>query len=201
MSIAALMTTSQFDSPLDRREASVLGMWAFLATELLFFGPLFFGYTHARIAQPDAFASASHHMHMVLGTLNTALLLTSSLTMALAVEAAKAGKSLRPLLALTAVLGAAFLGVKAYEYATELSEAASATGGEARFFFLYFAMTGLHAIHLTIGIGVLACLWLRAGRFGAAYYAPVEVAGLYWHFVDVVWVFLYPMFYLLERWR
>ena len=83
------MPTTQFDSTLERRESALLGMWAFLATELMFFGPLFFGYVHARIAQPDAFVSGSHHMHIVLGTLNTAILLTSSFTMALAVHAAQ----------------------------------------------------------------------------------------------------------------
>lgn len=196
------MTTSPFASALERREAATLGIWAFLATEVLFFGPLFFGYVHARLAQPDAFASGSHHMHIVLGTLNTALLLTSSLTMALAVEATQRGKrSLRLLLAVTALLGAAFLCAKGYEYVTEIPEAARATGGEARFYFLYFAMTGLHAIHLAIGIALLAWLWLRAHRLGTAHFAPVEVTGLYWHFIDVVWVFLFPMFYLLERWR
>jgi len=196
------MTTSPFPSALERREAATLGIWAFLATEVLFFGPLFFGYVHARLAQPDAFASGSHHMHIVLGTLNTALLLTSSLTMALAVEATQRGKrSLRLLLAVTALLGAAFLCIKGYEYVTEIPEAVRATGGEARFYFLYFVMTGLHAIHLAIGIALLAWLWLRASRLGPAYFAPVEVTGLYWHFIDVVWVFLFPMFYLLERWR
>jgi len=80
-------------------------------------------------------------------------------------------------------------------------EAANASGGEARFYFLYYAMTGLHAVHLTIGIAIVGWLAARARRFNAAYHAPVEVAGLYWHFVDVVWVFLYPMFYLLERYR
>jgi cytochrome c oxidase subunit 3 len=194
---------SQFDSALERREAAVFGMWAFLATEVLFFAPLFFGYVHGRLAQPEAFAAASHHMHIVLGTLNTAVLLTSSLTMALAVQSTQKGKtdSSRTFLLLTAALGIAFLGIKAYEYATEWSEATRAAGGEARFYFLYYAMTGLHAIHLTIGIGLVAWLWTRARRFGAAYFAPVEVTGLYWHFVDTVWVFLYPMFYLLERYR
>lgn len=175
-------------------------MWAFLATELMFFGPLFFGYVHARIGAGDAFASASHHMHIVLGTLNTAILMTSSLTMALAVRAAQTGKNaLRTCLVLTALLGLAFLGIKGYEWLTEWSEAARAAGGEARFYFLYYAMTGLHGIHLTIGIAIVLWLARRARRFGRAYHSPVEVSGLYWHFVDVVWVFLYPMFYLLER--
>jgi cytochrome c oxidase subunit 3 len=174
-------------------------MWLFLATEVLFFGPLFFGYVHARLVQYDAFVSGSHHMHIVLGTLNTAILMTSSLTMALAVRAAQRSRPPRVWLTLTALLGLAFLGIKASEWVMEFGEAASATGGEARFYFLYYAMTGVHAVHLTIGVGVVAWLWLHAKRFSAAYHAPVEVSGLYWHFVDIVWVFLYPMFYLLER--
>ena len=193
------MTTSQFDSPLERREASLLGIWVFLATELMFFGPLFFGYVHARVGQHDAFVSGSHHMHIVLGTLNTAILMTSSLTMALAVRAAQASRPLKTWLGLTALLGLAFLGIKATEWVLEFSEAANATGGEARFYFLYYAMTGLHAVHLTIGVGIVAWLWWQAKRFSAAHHTPVEVTGLYWHFVDIVWVFLYPMFYLLER--
>jgi cytochrome c oxidase subunit 3 len=197
------MTTSPFDSVLERREAALFAMWAFLATEVLFFGPLFFGYVHARLSAPEAFVSASHRMHLVLGTLNTAVLMTSSLTMALGVRAAEAGRTrrLRRLLAMTALFGVAFLGVKGYEYASEWREATRAAGGEARFYFLYYAMTGLHAVHLTIGIGALAWLWLRARRFGAARHNAVQVTGLYWHFVDMVWVFLYPMFYLLERYR
>jgi cytochrome c oxidase subunit 3 len=178
-------------------------MWAFLATEVLFFGPLFFGYLHARVTHPEAFSSASHHMHIVLGTLNTAVLLTSSLTMALAVQGFQGNKTVlsRRLLLVTALLGASFLGIKAYEWVSELGEAAHATGGEAQFYFLYYAMTGLHGIHLAIGVCLVGWLWLGAKRIGVAYVAPVEVTGLYWHFVDVVWVFLYPMFYLLERWR
>ena len=193
------MATSQFDSALERREASLLGMWVFLATEVMFFGPLFFGYVHGRLYQPEAFTAGSHHMHIVLGTINTAILMTSSLTMALAVRAAQASRSVRTWLALTALLGLAFLGIKAAEWVMEFSEAANAAGGEARFYFLYYAMTGLHAIHLTIGVGVVAWLWLHAKRYSAAYHMPVEVTGLYWHFVDIVWVFLYPMFYLLQR--
>ena len=195
------MTTSPFDSALERREASLLGMWAFLATEVMFFGPLFFGYVHGRLTQPDAFTAGSHHMHIVLGTLNTAILMTSSLTMALAVRAARESRPVRIWLALTALFGLAFLGIKASEWIMEYSEAANAGGGEARFYFLYYAMTGLHAVHLTIGVGVVAWLWTHARRFSAAYHMPVEVSGLYWHFVDIVWVFLYPMFYLLERYR
>lgn len=190
------MTTSQFDSRLERRDAVLLGMWAFLATEVLFFGPLLFGYVHGRAFQPDAFSAASHHMHIVLGTLNTAILLTSSFTMALGVRAAQTERSPRIWLWLTALLGLAFLGIKGYEYASEWSEAASATGGEARFYFLYYATTGLHAVHLAIGIGIVSWLALRVRRA-----MPIEATGLYWHFIDIVWVFLYPMFYLLERYK
>src|SRR5690349_12001794 len=150
------MPTTRFDSRLERREAAMLGMWAFLVTEVLFFGPLFFGYVHARIGASDAFVSASHHMHIVLGTLNTAILMTSSLTMALAVRSSQAGKSSRTWLALTALLGLLFLGIKADEWVSEWSEATRAAAGEARFYFLYYAMTGLHGIHLTIGIGLVA---------------------------------------------
>ena len=190
------MATSPFDSRLERRDAVLLGMWAFLATEVLFFGPLFFGYVHGRAFQHDAFSAASHHMHIVLGTLNTAILLTSSFTMALGVRAAQTERSPRIWLWLTALLGLAFLGIKGYEYASEWSEAASATGGEARFYFLYYATTGLHAVHLAIGIGIVSCLALRTRRE-----MPIEVTGVYWHFIDIVWVFLYPMFYLLERYK
>src|SRR5437016_8100026 len=124
------MPTVQFDSALERRESSLLGMWAFLVTEVMFFGPLFFGYVHARVSQHDAFVSGSHHMHVALGTLNTALLLTSSLTMALSVQAAKKVEhaSLRRWLVVTALFGAAFLGVKGVEYGMEFGEAANAQG-------------------------------------------------------------------------
>ena len=194
------MTTSPFDSALERREASLLGMWAFLATELMFFGPLFFGYVHARIAQGDAFVAGSHHMHIVLGTLNTAILMTSSLTMALAVRAARDTRPVRTWLALTALLGLVFLGIMASVWLMELGEAANASGGEARFYFLYFGMTGLHALHLTIGIGV-ACTFARRLRSHspAAMRAKIEGGALYWHFVDAIWVVLFPLLYLLER--
>jgi cytochrome c oxidase subunit III len=197
------MPTIPFDSALERRESSLLGMWVFLATELLFFGPLFFGYVHGRLQSHHAFVAASHHMHFWLGTINTALLLTSSLTMALAVQRAQGGRAeiMKRLLVVTALLGLAFLCIKGYEYASEWGEAARAGGGEAQFYFLYFAMTGLHAVHLCIGIALLSWLWLTARRYGIAYHTPVEVVGLYWHFVDLMWIFLYPIFYLLERYR
>ncbi|HZQ75274.1 MAG TPA: cytochrome c oxidase subunit 3 [Burkholderiales bacterium] len=190
------MPTTQFDSILERREAAMLGMWLFLATEVLFFGPLFFGYFHSRLASHDAFVAGSHHMHFWLGTINTAVLLTSSFTMALAVQVAQdRGRFLRLLLLASAALGIAFLCIKGYEYASEIPEVARAEGPEQVFYLLYFAMTGLHAIHLTIG----AVLVIWTAFISARRAIRVEVLGLYWHFVDAVWLFLYPMFYLLER--
>jgi cytochrome c oxidase subunit 3 len=178
------MPTAPFPSEAHERETSVLGLWVFLATEAMFFGPLFLGYLHGRLTDPRGFVEASRHTHLWLGTLNTAILLTSSFTIALSTRKKHWSKAL---LFVTAFLGVAFLCVKGIEYHAEFSEPAS------YFLFLYFAMTGLHAIHLAIGIGLV--LW-AARRLAAA-----ECVGLYWHFVDLVWILLYPMFYLLERWR
>lgn len=178
------------------RETATVGMWVFLASELMFFGPLFAGYLYGRTHYAVQFADASQHTRLWLGTANTALLLTSSLSMALAARAAAARRStLRWLLLLTGLLGAAFLCIKAVEYAGEWHESPTL------FLFLYFAMTGLHAVHLTVGIGLVWWAALRSGALFAPRDAPVELIGLYWHFVDVMWIFLFPMFYLLERYR
>jgi cytochrome c oxidase subunit 3 len=147
------------------------------------------------------------------GTLNTVVLITSSLTMALAVHAAQLGdrRLLMIFLVLTMALGAAFLGVKAFEYYTELSEHHVPGPGfafepkyfrEAQLFFsLYFVMTGLHALHMIIGLGVMAVMlwWAWRGTITREYYSPIEVSGLYWHFVDIVWIFLFPLLYLIGR--
>jgi cytochrome c oxidase subunit III len=215
MTSAAHPVAEHFETPEQQREAASLGMWVFLATELMFFGPLFLSYFYGRTHDPEAFAAASLHTHVWLGTINTAVLLTSSLAMALAVRAARLGerRMLVRLLGMTAALGMAFLAIKGIEYRKEWEEAlvppfrfvfsGERAGGVEFFYYLYFLMTGLHALHLTVGI-VLVC-WLiaqsRRDRFGASYYAPVEMTGLYWHFVDAVWIFLYPMIYLLERYR
>jgi cytochrome c oxidase subunit III len=197
--------------------AAVFGTWVFLATEVLFFAPLFFGYLYVRTHFPDASAAASRHTDMLLGTINTALLLTSSLCMALAGALRRDGKSRAAawLLTATAVLGLAFLVIKGWEYHTEFGEhlfpgAAFAPadahdparrGGMQMFFVLYFAMTGLHALHLALGI--VACVTLAVGLArGARRFAStehMEVVGLYWHFVDLVWIFLYPLLYLVGR--
>ena len=197
------------------RETAALGMWVFVASELMFFGALFLGYLHARLADPAGFAAASHHTHEWLGTINTAILLTSSLTVALAAQAFAAGgrRSAGRLLAITVVLGLAFLGVKGAEYTLEwndglvpglhLTVGGPHAASTALFFFLYFLMTGVHALHLAIGIAAVA--WFAA-RMRARSPAPpsqraLHVLGLYWHFVDGVWVFLYPLFYLVELYR
>lgn len=201
----------QFDSAEQQRSAAELGMWLFLITEVLFFGGLFLAYSIYRFMFPEAFVAGSLKLDLWLGAFNTLVLLTSSLTMALAVNAAEEGKQARLLLFLlaTMALGATFLGIKAFEYAHKWHEhlipgATFVLEGVDRshaqmFFILYFTMTGLHALHMVIGIAVLAALWLMAavGRFSAAYNNPIYVAGLYWHFVDIVWIFLYPLLYLV----
>jgi cytochrome c oxidase subunit 3 len=204
----------QFDTAAQQEEAATLGMWVFIATELMFFGPLFFGYYYGRTHFPDGFAAASRHTEAVLGTINTGVLLTSSFLMATAVEARKAGASKRAMWMLfaVAVLGLAFLGIKGTEYFHEWQEhlfpGASFDFPEKNhadparmFYFLYFGLTGLHALHLTIGITMVLVfaigLWRGAHRFAAP--ERLEVAALYWHFVDVIWIFLYPILYLVGR--
>jgi cytochrome c oxidase subunit 3 len=201
----------QFDDLTQQYEASRLGMWAFLLTEVMFFGGLFVGYTVYRTAYPAGFMAGSQHLDIALGTLNTAVLISSSLTMALAVHAAQVGhrQLLIRCLLLTMLLGLAFLGIKGYEYVHKYHESLvpgvrfRAAGPQANemqvFLILYFVMTGLHALHMLIGLGLLAVLVVLAWRrvLSAEYHTPVEVIGLYWHFVDIVWIFLYPLLYLI----
>jgi cytochrome c oxidase subunit 3 len=202
-----------FDSVEQQHQASYLGMWFFLVTEIMFFGGLFAGYAVYRRANAEAFAHASAHLDVWLGGFNTAVLIASSLTMALAVHAAQTGRRNRLVacLILTIALGSVFLGVKGIEYHHKYEEhlipgadfqyaGAEAAGAEI-FFSFYFAMTGMHAVHMIIGIGVLLILVLKSlkGRYSPAYFNPVEGTGLYWHFVDIVWIFLFPLLYLLGR--
>ena len=206
------LVAEQFDDMEQQKESSSLGMWIFLATEVLFFGGMFLAYLVYRHAYPDAFAEASRVMNIALGGINTGVLLGSSLTMALAVHSIQEGNKYTTVLFLVAtmLLGTAFLGIKAVEYYQKFQEHVVPgidfryAPGEAPaaqiYFILYFLMTGLHALHLTIGIGLLAVLAVKTGRnrYSAKYYSPVEVAGLYWHFVDIVWIFLYPLIYLIH---
>ena len=202
-----------FDSLEQQREAATLGMWTFLVTEILFFGGLFAVYLVYRTWYPDAFAAASHELVIWAGTTNTAVLITSSLTMALAVHAAQTGnrRLLLALLLATIALGCVFLGIKAFEYYTEWIEHHvpglnyDFEGPYYRnaqiFFSLYFLMTGLHALHMIIGICIMLVMlwWSARGTITPEYYNPVEIAGLYWHFVDIVWIFLFPLLYLIGR--
>jgi cytochrome c oxidase subunit III len=213
MSDVPAIHAHQFDDAAQQHEASWLGMWVFLATEVMFFGGMFMGYMLYRTAYPQAFASASNHLDLWLGTINTAVLICSSFTMALAVRAAQIGQN-RPIiifLALTIVLGAVFLGIKFTEYYFKFEEhlvpgSAFAydgpLGSSAEIFFsFYFAMTGMHALHMIIGLGLLTTLVVKTvrGRFSVSYNTPVELVGLYWHFVDIVWIFLFPLLYLVGR--
>jgi cytochrome c oxidase subunit 3 len=202
-----------FDSMAQQSEATTLGMWVFLVTEVLFFGGLFATYMIYRNWYPDAFAAASHELDVTLGTVNTIVLITSSLTMALAVHAAQLGqrKLLMMFLILTMILGAVFLGIKSVEYYHKFAEH-HVPGADFRFekeyvrqaqlfFSLYFVMTGLHALHMIIGIGIMLVMlwWSWNGTITAEYSSPIEISGLYWHFVDIVWIFLFPLLYLIGR--
>jgi cytochrome c oxidase subunit 3 len=210
-----------FEDMEQQHSSANLGMWTFLATEVMFFGGLFAGFVVYRFTDPTAFAAACRELDIRLGTINTFVLLTSSLTMALAVHAGQEGKpkgQVRFLLA-TMLLATVFLGIKSYEYYEEyhknlvpgahfstaaLTIPAGATPFVIKqmelFFVFYFFMTGLHAFHMIIGIGVMIWMAILAsrGRFTREYHTPLELTGLYWHFVDMVWVFLFPLLYLID---
>ena len=226
-----------FDTMGQQKEAAVIGMWVFLLTEILFFGGLFTAYLIYRTWYFDAFAAASSTLSIAWGGLNTAVLIGSSLTMAMAVRGAQTNKRTATInwLILTMVLGAVFLGVKVVEYADKFEhhhvpgasfvwapEHEGAGGAEAAeggthpattmsadqlqrttqiYFSLYFTMTGLHALHMIVGIVLMMVItWMAwKGKFDSEWYTPVEMSGLYWHFVDIVWIFLFPLLYLVER--
>jgi len=204
------LLAEQFDDIEQQRSAAILGMWIFLATEVLFFGGLFLSYTAYRYLYPNVWAAASRYTEVILGGANTAILLFSSTLMALAVRASQLERRrhLVWLLLGTAFFGIIFMGIKGFEYHKDFVEhlvpGANFQWHEVNpaaaelFFWLYFAMTGLHAIHVTVGILLMLVLALLAWRrrFENGNYMPVEVAGLYWHFVDIVWVFLFPLLYL-----
>ncbi len=231
----ATILAHQFDDLHQQRESVTLGMWAFLVTEVMFFGGAFLGYAVYRFYYPDAFAQASALESWRIGAFNTVVLLISSLTVALAVHEAQAGNNrgvVRYLL-ITIGLALVFVGIKAIEYrhiihaghapwqrfsepytpgdnpSPTAAGTTSAHGGAhgtalpkpaTIFFSFYFAMTSIHALHMLIGVGLFG--WLiklaRQKRFSPEYYNPVEVVGLYWHFVDIVWIFIYPLFYLIN---
>jgi cytochrome c oxidase subunit III len=201
----------QFDDMAQQFEASHMGMWIFLITEVMFFGGLFAAYTVYRSLYPEAFASTSRHMDIVFGGFNTAVLIGSSLTMALAVQASQIGRGKPTVYYLlgTIGLGSVFLLVKVFEYHHKWVEHLVPGAGfhyegpwahQAQLLFaFYFVMTGMHALHMIVGIVMLGVLVRMAakGRFSSEYYTPVEMIGLYWHFVDIVWIFLFPLLYLI----
>ena len=206
-----------------QKDAASLGMWLFLVTEVMFFGGMFCAYLVYRYWYFGDFAAASASLDLTLGTVNTAVLICSSLTVAMAVRCAQVGKlkAIVVYLILTIILGIAFLGVKAIEYKQKFDE--HHVPGQTSFhldghiprhpdvpvnqqhaqiyFSLYFAMTGMHALHMIIGVGLFAYLTYRAWRetYHPGYYTPLENAGLYWHFVDIVWIYLFPLLYLIDR--
>lgn len=206
----ALELREQFATPEQQRETATIGMWIFLITEVMLFGGLFSAYTVYRMSDPQAFDAGSSHMEIWLGATNTAVLLCSSFTMALAVWSAEAGKTgrLALFLVLTMIIGAIFLVIKFTEYYLHYQDHKvpgfwfEYHGISARhvemFFVFYFIMTCLHALHMTVGLGILSVLLFRTiiGTFSAEYHTTIDLGGLYWHFIDIVWVFLYAIFYI-----
>jgi cytochrome c oxidase subunit 3 len=204
---------TQFDDPVQQREAATLGMWAFLATEVLFFGVLFAGYTLCRMRFPEAFAEGSRHTDMLLGTLETAVLLTSSCAVALAVREVQLGgrRVATALLVFTAALGAGFLVMHGFEYVAEYREGLIPgvrytqqgvyAHGMAIFYCLYYFITLFHSLHVSIGVVLLLAMAWRTWHlaYDADYHTPLELAALYWHLVDIVWIFVYPLIYLVGR--
>ncbi len=205
-----LMLREQFATPEQQRETATVGMWIFLATEIMLFGALFTAFAVYRTYYTKGFDEGSAGMTIILGSVNTAVLITSSLTMALSLYSAALGKMTRTyyLLLTTAFLGLIFLVIKFTEYYLHYQEhkvpglwfesSSPEAGAIEMFYVFYFIMTGLHAVHMTIGIGLVLFYALRTagGSFSAAYHTPLEVVGLYWHFVDMVWVFLFGIFYI-----
>jgi cytochrome c oxidase subunit 3 len=213
MSSLTLRPEPQYATLAQQGETAQLGMWVFIATETLFFGALIFGYLVYRTTYPTEFAHAAKEAVLWCGSINICLLLTSSLTMVLSIEAAAAGRRdmIVRWLAATALLGVVFLVIKGYEYYADYDDQVvpalnfilkpgEAPSGEL-FWVFYFVATGLHALHLSIGIALVLYMLRRArrGELTPAYHAPLEVVGLYWSFVDAVWIFLYPSIYLIGR--
>jgi cytochrome c oxidase subunit III len=217
-----------FETVAQQRESATFGMWLFLLTEIMFFGGLFCAYLIYRNWYYPAFVAGSHSLHIWAGSLNTTLLIVSSFTMAMGVHAAetKMRKALVAWCIATIILGCGFLCVKAYEWHDEWVEhhvpglnfspgtfmhgtkdypddklSLDMAEKAQVYFSLYFAMTGMHALHMIIGVSLLTILVIRAnkGAYTSGHVAPVENFGLYWHFVDIVWIFLFPLLYLISR--
>jgi cytochrome c oxidase subunit 3 len=210
---ATVHPAEQFDDADQRHHAATLGMWAFLATEVLFFGVLFMGYTITRMRFPEGFAIASRHTDMLMGSIETAVLLVSSCAVALAFRDVQLGgrRVAVALLAVTAALGVTFLVMHGFEYYAEYQEGLipairfTQHGPHAAqvelFFCLYYLITGFHSLHVIIGVVVLTVMGVRTwrGDFTPAYQTPLELTALYWHLVDIVWIFVFPVIYLVGR--
>ncbi len=209
-----LALREQFETASQQKETATLGMWIFLITEIMFFGGLFLAYSIYRNEFSRVFAVASNTLNVYIGAVNTAVLLCSSYTMVLGVRAAQMGnrKALIVFLILTLIFGGIFLGVKAYEWNEKFVEhhvpgptfhleGTDMQGPAQLFFSLYFTMTGLHALHMVVGVGLMLTLLFEAysGKYTPDYYTPVDIGGLYWHFVDIIWIFLFPLLYLVGR--
>lgn len=209
--LPAGVVAHHFSSLERQNEAMRLGMWLFLATEILLFAGLFTGYAIYRFQFPLAFAECSRHLNIGLGTLNTVVLITSSFTVALGIFFARSDRprAAAVCVALTLLFALGFLGIKAIEYAEHFREhalpgkyydfAEVKVPGAAMFYTMYFLMTGLHGVHVVAGMSVLSWLLVRTlqGRYSSRYYTGLELGGLYWHLVDLVWIFLYPLLYLI----
>lgn len=199
-----------FESAEQEFTAAKLGMWAFLAQELLFFGGLFVAYVIFRYLYPGMFLDAHHHLSWKMGALNTCFLITSSFTMVMSIRSAQLSQKKATInyLVVTFLLACAFLVVKYFEYMSKIEHGYLPSRwffGEGMyenlhlFFGIYFTMTGLHGLHVLIGIGLIGWMIIRAvrGEFYSEFYTPLEMVGLYWHLVDLIWIFLFPLLYLV----
>ncbi len=186
-----------------------LGMWLFILSELLLFGGLFILYSAYRYKNPVDFHHGSKELNVLLGTLNTIILLTSSLSMAACISAIQKGqrKLSTYLLLVTMALGLLFLVNKGFEWGTKIEHSIypnsptllTRSKGEVLFFGLYYVMTGLHGLHVLVGVGVLSVMlvFVANNKVNQMHFTPLENSGLYWHLVDIIWIFLYPLFYLI----
>jgi len=209
--IAAPQLAHHFASLEIQTHSARLGMWLFLATEILLFAGLFCCYAAYRYMFPETFAQASRHLDLTMGTINTLVLITSSFTAAMAVHFAKEGKNklVALMFGLTIAMALGFLVIKGFEYSHKFHDHALPgkfyaydklrMPGASLFFTIYFMSTGLHALHVCIGMGVLVWAMIKAlkGGFGPEAYTGVELGSMYWHLVDLVWIFLFPMLYLI----
>ncbi|MFO0748815.1 MAG: cytochrome c oxidase subunit 3 family protein [Myxococcota bacterium] len=213
-----------FDNAGQQEGAAKLGMWIFLATEILMFSGLFLAYFYVRSSFPEMVLAAHEHLDKTMGSINTLVLITSSLTMALAVRSAQTNNKRLTTIMLLATLAfaATFLVIKYLEYSAKIEHGTlpgkfyaehvndlvngvhgvqeAWYGGYQLFFGIYFVMTGLHGIHVVVGMGLITWILLKNqnDKFSSAYYTPVENVGLYWHLVDLIWIFLFPLLYLVK---